>query len=320
MKLGFVAGLVDTKTDWIVNTSKKFAEHADQIVVEFHEEHKWLEKLRFQSKNKKSAEEKLKEFCDVSFGLHTPWEPKKNYRIIEKDFSDKDVISWLRFCADNGIEFVNMHIEWGDGVRGMKWKNDPAIRNEYIENAAENLKNIFSFVEANDIKLSLEIITSCLYVEKYSEEFVHFPVFPEDYLKLQKISGFKFGINPDVCHAGITWWNMQNGVKPGIYDADWGWKNLSLENFLEKFIRECRPIHQMHIADFLGNKNPSEHAVALGTGLLTDEAIKSVMKNVEKKTALILEIQEDWKTKNEIKKYGYLPETVGSLDKLSGFI
>lgn len=320
MKLGFVAGLVDAETGWVVNTAKIFSGHADQTVVELHQKHEWLNKLGTQARRKKNLELKLQDFCNVGFGLHVPWEPRKSYRAIGRNFSDKDVISWLRFCAENGIEFANMHIEWGDGVRGTEWKNDPEIRNEYIENAAENLKNVFSLAEAGDIKLSLEIIASCLYVEKFGEEFVHFPAFPEDYLRLQKASGFRFGINPDICHAAITWWDMQKGIKLGVYDADLKWQNLSLENFLGKFVGKCRPMHQIHIADFGGNKSPSEHAIALGSGLLTDSAIRAVLKNTGKKTALILEIQEDWRTRGGIKKYGYLPETIESLERLSAFI
>ncbi|MBI4167332.1 MAG: TIM barrel protein [Candidatus Aenigmarchaeota archaeon] len=317
MKLGFVAGLVDTKTGWIINTAKKFSECTDEIVVEFHQEHKWLKNLKLQSRNKKLAEKKLEEFCDASFGIHTPWEPEKNYRVINKKFGDRDIISWLRFAVDNGIEFVNMHIEWGDGVRARKWINDPALRNGYIRNAAENLKNIFSFAESNNIKLSLETLPSCLYVEKYGEYLVSFPAFPEDYLRLREISGFNFGINPDVCHAAVTWWNMQNNVKYGIYESDRKWKKMSLENFVGKFIRKSKPVHQIHLADFRGNKSPSEHAIALGDGMLTGGAIKSVLENIEKKTALILEIQEDWTTKRGMAKADCLPESVRSLEKLS---
>lgn len=337
MKLGFVAGLVDAETDWVVNTARKFSEHfenhrifkarkpsgflcSDEIVVEFHQEHEWLEKLRLQARNKRAAEKKLREFCQPKFGLHIPWEPKKSYRVIDKKFNDKDLISWLRFCVDNDIEFVNMHVEWDDGVKASEWSDDPAIRDENIEIAAENLKNIFSFVETNGIKLSLETLPSCLFVEKYGAEYAGFPAFPDDYLKLRKISGFDFGINPDVCHASITWHNMQNDVKPGVYADDLGWRKLSLEKFLEKSIKISRPIHQIHVADFLGYNNPSQHAIALGTGMLTDEAIKTVLKSVERKTALILEIKEDWETEEWIKKSGFLPETIKSLEKLSTFI
>ncbi|MBI3413125.1 MAG: TIM barrel protein [Candidatus Aenigmarchaeota archaeon] len=319
MRLGFVAGLVDTETSWIANTAKKFAELTDRIIIEFHQEHNWLKKLNFQSRKKRLAEERLKEFCDAAFGLHLPWEPKKNYRAVEKNFSDEDIISWLRFCADNEIEFFNMHIEWGDGVSGKEWKDDPSTRDAYVENAAENLKNVFSFAESNGIKLSLETLPSCLFVEDRGEHLVSFPAFPEDYLELRKISGFNFGINPDVCHAAVTWWNMQNGVGYGIYGSDLPWKGLSLEKFLGKSILESRPVKQIHMADFKGNKSPSEHAVTLGGGLLTSEAISAVLKNIEKKTALIPEIQEDWRTRKAIKNCGYLPETVRSLDKLTGF-
>ncbi len=320
MKLGFVAGLVDTKTEWIINTAKKFLEHTDEIIVEFHEEHDWIKNTRLQSRNKKSAEKKLEEFCDARFGLHVPWEPEKSYRVIDEKFNDRDIISWLRFAADNGIEFANMHIEWGDGVKASGWNNDSSIRDDYIANAAENLKNIFSFAETNGIKLSLETLPSCLFVEKYGAEYAGFPAFPDDYLKLRKISRFDFGINPDVCHASITWHNMQHGIKPGVYASDLKWKKLSLEKFLEKFIKISRPIHQIHVADFLGYNNPSQHAIALGSGMLTDEAIKTVIRNIEKKTALIFEIQEDWTTKRGMAKAGYLPETVKSLQKISGFI
>ncbi len=320
MKLGFVAGLVDTKTEWLTNTAKKFSEHTDEIVVEFHQEHAWLKNLRSQARNKKSAGKKLEEFCDVSFGLHTPWEPENNYRVINEKFNDRDIISWLRFAAENGIEFANMHIEWGDGVRANKWVNDPAPRNGYIRNAAENLENIFSFAEANNIKLSLETLPSCLFVEKRGEYLVNFPAFPEDYLRLREISGFNFGINPDVCHAAVTWWNMQNNIEYGIYENDRGWEKLGLARFLEKFIRKSKPTHQIHLADFRGNNSPSEHAVSLGNGMLTDGAIKAVLKNVEKKTALILEIREDWATRRGMGKLGYLPKTVESLQKLSSFI
>ncbi len=320
MKLGFVGSFVDAEMEWLLNTAKKFSEHTDSIVIELHQAHGWLKKLDSQEKEKMTAEKELKKFCDPSFGLHIPWEPRKSYRVIDDKFNDKDVMSWLRFCADTGIEFVNMHVEWGDGVRAAEWKNDPVIRTKYIDNAAENLKKVFSFVEANDIKLSLEIITSCLYVEKYGEEFVHYPAFPVDYLRLQKISGFDFGINPDVCHAGITWWNMKNGIKSGIYDEDAEWRNLSLEKFLTRMAWAARPMYQIHMADFRGYKNPSEHASALGTGLLTDTAIKAILENIDKKASVILEIKEDWKTKKDMEKCGYLPETVKSLDKLGGFI
>ncbi|MBI4177095.1 MAG: hypothetical protein HY516_01905 [Candidatus Aenigmarchaeota archaeon] len=319
MKLGFVASLVDAEEGWILNTAKKFSEHTDHVVFELHQEHGWLKKAGLQAKRKKAVSKTLNEFCEPAFGLHIPWEPKKSYRAIDKGFTDKHVISWLRFCADNGIEFANMHIEWGDGVPADEWKNDPAVRSGYVETAADNLENVFSFAESNDIKLSLEIITSCLYVEKYGKEFVHFPAFPADYLKLQKISGFKFGINPDVCHASITWWNMRNGIKAGIYDEDLVWQNMGMEEFLEKMVKASQPMHQIHLADFGGYRSTSEHAIALGTGLLTDNAIKTVLDSIGKKTALILEIKEDWKTKENIRKCGYLPETIRSLEKLSGF-
>ncbi len=320
MKLGFVGSFVDAEQGWLLNTAKKFSGLTGQVVIELHQEHEWLKKTNSQKREKRVVEKELKKFCDPSFGLHIPWEPRKSYRAIDDNFNDKDVMSWLRFCADGGIEFANMHVEWGDGVRAVEWKNDPGIRTKYIDNAAENLKNVFSFAEANNIKLSLEIISSCLFVEKYGEKFVHYPAFPTDYLKLQKISGFDFGINPDICHSGITWWNMQNGIEAGIYEEDNEWKGLSLEKFLEKMVRAARPINQIHFADFGGYKNPSEHAIALGTGLLTDNAIKAVLRNVDKKAAVILEIKEDWKTKKDMKECGYLPETVKSLEKLGGFI
>ncbi len=320
MRLGFVAGLIDSEPKWIVSTAKKFSEISDRILVEFHEEDKWLGKTNTQARAKKRVSDEISKFCDVAFGMHIPWDSEKNCRMIDKKFDDRHALSWLRFCRDNEIGFANMHIDWGDGADIETWSGDDAARGAKLEIAAENLKDIFSFVEANGIKLSLETLPSCLYVERINREYFSFPAFPADYLKLQKLTGFDFGINPDVSHAGITWNNIRNGILYGVYDSDREWKGLAMDKFFEKFVRMARPMHQIHIADFLGYRNPSEHAIALGDGLLTDKTIKAISKNTGKKAAVVLEIKEDWATMKEMDKVGYLPETVRSLGKLSGFL
>ena len=317
MRLSFVGSLVECKEEWTVNTVKKFAEYSNEVSVEFHQEHPWLKMLGAQSRTKKNLENKLKKSFDINFSTHTPWDPKKSYRIMDTNFNDRDILKWLSFCANNNIEFVNMHIESGGGIKKSEWKCTGGERNTYLETSAENLKNIISFVETNNIKLSLEILASCLFEEKFGEERVHSPAFPIDYLKLQKLAGFKFGINPDISHIGITWHNLQNNISLGIYDNDDEWKNLSLDKFMAKFVGMCRPMHQIHVADFAGYRNPSEHAITIGTGLLTDNTLRTIIENIDKKAILVLEIREDWKTQDAISKSGYLPRTVESLERFA---
>ncbi len=320
MRLGFVGGLIDSEPLWVTGTAKKFSEISGKILIELHEEDKWLGKTNMQARAKKRISSEISKFCDAAFGMHIPWDSKKSCRVIDKKFDDRHALSWLRFCRDNEVSFANMHIDWGDGADTETWNDDDAAKNGNLEIAAENLRNIFSFAEANGIKLSLETLPSCLYVERIGREYFSFPAFPADYLKLQKLAGFKFGINPDVSHAGITWNNIRKGILSGVYSSDSEWKGLAMDKFFEKFVRMARPMHQIHVADFLGYRNPSEHAIALSDGLLTDKAITAILKNTDKKAAVVLEIKEDWKDMTEMRSAGYLPKTARSLEKLSGFL
>ncbi len=316
MRLSFVGNLINSELSWLTNTAKKFADVTGDVSVEFHQKHEWLRTLRTQSEKIKLLRNGLSEFCEPVFGLHIPWSPKKNYRVVDKKFDDSSVLAWLKFCADNNIGLVNMHLEWGDGIDKSDWVDDENDRAEKTETASENLKKIISFVESNNIKLSLETLQSCLIDEETKREFVAFPVFPTDYVKLRKLTGFEFGINPDVCHTGTTWHNMRNGVFSGTYKSDNEWFGLNMEDFFEKFIKLSKPNHQIHVADFAGNRHPSQHALPLGDGLLTEKAMKAILKNTDKKTVIVLEIKEDWKTMDGMRSAGYLPYTVKSLEWL----
>ncbi|MFH0889911.1 MAG: TIM barrel protein [Candidatus Aenigmatarchaeota archaeon] len=320
MRLSFVGNLVDSELSWLTNTAKKFADVTNEVSIEFHQKHEWLRTLRAQSEKIKLLRSELPEFCEPSFGLHIPWEPKKYYRVLDEGFDDKTVLAWLKFCAENNIELVNMHLEWGDGIGKLDWRDDENKRDKQIKTAADNLKNIISFVEANNIKLSIETLPSFLYDDVSGRGFVDFPAFPTDYLKLRKLIGFEFGINPDVSHTGITWYNIRNNILDGIYKSDSEWFGLTMEGFFEKFIKMSKPSYQIHVADFAGNRNPSQHAMTLGEGFLTDKTIKTIIKSIDKKTVVVLEIKEDWKTMEKMRLAGYLPNTMKSLEKLKEFL
>src|SRR3989338_4609600 len=121
MRLGFVGVLVDSEPKWIVSTARKFSEISGEILIELHEEDKWLGKTGMQARAKKRILNEISKFCDAAFGMHIPWDSEKSCRAIDKKFDDRHALSWLRFCRDNEIGFANMHIDWSDGADIKTW-------------------------------------------------------------------------------------------------------------------------------------------------------------------------------------------------------